>query len=248
MAQDLTDDAFLGGRLTVLQPRAGYRAATDPVFLAAAVPATPNDSMLELGCGVGVASLCLAVRTGAQVTGLELQPDYAALARENARRNGLDLRVFEGDLSAIPDKLRTESFDHVMFNPPYFPAGAGTSADDPGRELANREATPLATWVDAALRRVKPKGWLTVIQRSERLPDLLAALDGRAGSITALPLGSRNGRDAGRVVVRARKGGRAPFVLKAPFILHTGTEHTRDGDDFTPDASAILRDGAALGW
>ena len=35
----LTRDGFLGGRLAILQPRDGYRAATDPVLLAAAVPA-----------------------------------------------------------------------------------------------------------------------------------------------------------------------------------------------------------------
>ncbi len=34
---DLTDDAFLGGRLQLWQPISGYRAATDPVLLAASV-------------------------------------------------------------------------------------------------------------------------------------------------------------------------------------------------------------------
>ena len=32
----LTDDAFLGGRLHMLQPEKGYRAGIDAVFLAAA--------------------------------------------------------------------------------------------------------------------------------------------------------------------------------------------------------------------
>ena len=36
---DLTRDAFLGGRVTLLQPRRGYRAGTDPVLLAASVEA-----------------------------------------------------------------------------------------------------------------------------------------------------------------------------------------------------------------
>ncbi|WP_370553443.1 hypothetical protein [Falsirhodobacter sp. alg1] len=39
----LTEDGFLDGRLRILQPRDGYRAATDPVFLAAAVPAKQGD-------------------------------------------------------------------------------------------------------------------------------------------------------------------------------------------------------------
>ncbi|MGB7263813.1 MAG: methyltransferase, partial [Albidovulum sp.] len=84
-ANELTEDGFLGGRLRISQPRDGYRAAMDPVLLAAAVPARAGDTVLELGCGAGVASLCLASRVpGLALTGLELQSGYAALARANA--------------------------------------------------------------------------------------------------------------------------------------------------------------------
>ena len=137
---ELTDDGFLGQRLRILQPRRGYRAATDPVLLAAAVPAQTGQSVLELGCGVGVASLCLAARVpGLGLSALERQPAYAALARENASRNDLDLTVVEGDLAAMPDDLR-RSFDHVIANPPYFAAGDGTAATDAGREAATADA------------------------------------------------------------------------------------------------------------
>jgi tRNA1(Val) A37 N6-methylase TrmN6 len=61
-----------------------------------------------------------------------------------------------------------------------------------------------------------------------------------------LPLAARPGRDAKRVIVRARKGGRAPFRLAAPLILHRGATHIADGDDYTAQARAILRDAAEL--
>ncbi|MEO0916318.1 MAG: methyltransferase, partial [Pseudomonadota bacterium] len=57
-----TDNAFLGGRLQVLQPAVGYRAGADPVLLAAAVDAGPGHSVLDVGCGVGTALLCLGTR------------------------------------------------------------------------------------------------------------------------------------------------------------------------------------------
>jgi tRNA1(Val) A37 N6-methylase TrmN6 len=244
---DTTDDGFLGGRLRILQPRVGYRAATDPVLLAAATLARPGQSVLELGCGVGVASLCLLSRVpGLAVEGVERQASYAALARLNAERNGLPLAVTEADLARPPAALRARTFDHVLANPPYFRANDGTRADDPGREAAFREETPLDQWIDAALRRLVPGGWLTMIHLTDRLGDMLAALGTRAGSVTILPVAPRSGRPASRVILRARKGARAPMTLLAPFILHQGTTHLRDGDDFTPAARAVLRDGAAL--
>ncbi len=246
-AAGLTRDGFLGGRLSVLQPRSGYRAATDPVLLAAATPARPGQSVLELGCGVGVASLCLLARLpDLRVTGLERQPDYADLARRNAAENNLALTVIDGDLARPTAALRALSFDHVILNPPYFREGHGTPARDPGREAAFREETPLAVWIDAGLRRLSPGGRITIIHLAERLGDLLAALDGRAGSAAVLPVAPRTGRPASRVIVSARKGGKAPLRLMAPLILHQGDAHVADGDDHTDLARSILRAGAAI--
>jgi tRNA1Val (adenine37-N6)-methyltransferase len=244
---DLTSDAFLGGRLTVRQPRAGYRAGVDPVLLAAAVPARAGESVLELGCGAGVAALCLGRRVpGVRLTGLEIQPDYAALARENAEANGIPLEVVEGDLARMPADLRARSFDQVIANPPYYRREAGTQAADGGRETALGEATPLASWVDAGLRRLRPGGRFTLIQRADRLPDLLAAFAGRRASLAVLPLAPREGREATLLILAARKDGRAPFRLLPPVVLHEGRVHLRDGDDYAPAVRAVLRDGAAL--
>lgn len=241
-----TRDAFLGGRLVIEQPRAGYRAATDPVFLAAACPAKAGDSVLELGCGVGTAALCLAARVpGVVLTGVERQGDYAALARSNAAVAGVEMGVVEADLALLPADLRAQSFDHVLANPPFFAAGDGTAARDPGREAANREETPLPVWIATARARLRPKGWLTLIHLAERLPECLSALEG-FGAVSVLPLQPRPGRDAGRVVIRARKGARAPFRLLAPLTIHEGTAHGRDAPDYSPIAEAVLRHGAAL--
>lgn len=235
----LTRDGFLGGRVMAWQPRVGYRAATDPVFLAAACPATAGESVLELGCGVGVAALCLRARVDVQVTGVERQAAYADLAR----RNGLE--VVEADLTALPADLRQRSFDHVIANPPYY--GPGTASDDPGRDAALREETPLVDWCAVARARLKPGGWLTMIHRTERLPELLAGLDG-FGSLSVLPLAPREGRVAGRVVLRARKGAKGAFRLLPPVLVHYGAEHRADGDDYSATARAVLRDGAPLPW
>lgn len=241
----LTQDAFLNGRVMALQPRDGYRAATDPVFLAASVPARTGQNVLELGCGAGVASLCLGARIGGlTVAGVEVQPAYADLARRNAAANSVDMTVFDADLTALPAPLRDQRFDHVIANPPYY-AAHGPSSLDAGRDRALREETPLGAWVDVALRRACDGGYVTFIHLSERLPDLLAGFVSRA-SLTVLPLTARAARPARRVIVQARKGGRAPFVLLPPLVIHQGDTHPGDCDHFSGHARAILRDAAAL--
>jgi tRNA1(Val) A37 N6-methylase TrmN6 len=244
-----TRDLFLGGKVVLWQPRQGYRAGLDPVLLAASVTARAGERVLDLGCGAGAAVLCLGARVaGLDLHGLELQDDYAALARRNAVESGLTLTVHQGDVARVPEDLRALRFDHVMMNPPYYSRARGTAARDAGRETALGEAVPLATWVDAATRRLVPGGWLWVVQRVDRLPETLADIDGRLGGVTVLPLAARAGRDADLFLLRARKGDRGPFRLRAPRLLHSGAAHVQGVPDFAPDIAAVLRDGAAFDW
>ncbi len=244
---ELTCNDFLSGRVRLWQPRSGYRAGVDPVLLAASVPAREGQSVLELGCGAGAAILCLMARVpGLQASGVELQPAYAQLARRNADQNSVELRVVQADLSALPDDLRQEQFDHVIANPPYYQAGAHSPSVDPGRRAALREETPLVDWINVAARRLAPRGYLHMIQKADRLPDMLTACEGRLGSPEILPLAPRAGRMAELVILRARKGGRAAFRLHAPLVLHQGDRHVKDGESYTPEVSSVLRHGAAL--
>jgi tRNA1(Val) A37 N6-methylase TrmN6 len=246
---DAREDRLLGGRVRLLQPRQGYRAATDPVLLAAAVPARAGESVLDLGIGAGAATFCLAARVpGLTHAGLEIEPVYLDLARRNAALNGVDLALHEGDVAAPPRALRGESFDHVMMNPPYHGA-ADTASPVPHRDRAHREGdASLSTWIATALARTRPRGRIAIIHRAERLAEILAHLHGRAGAIEILPLTARTGRDAGRVIVRARKDVRTALRLLAPLVLHEGEAHLADQDDFTAAARAVLTDAAPLSF
>ena len=248
-AKDLTHNAFLGGKIHLWQPSAGYRAGIDPVLLAACVPASAGQAVLELGCGAGAAILCLAARVpGLTLNGVEIQPHYADLARRNAVENNISLDVSTANLTSLPPDLRQISFDHVLANPPYFRLGAHTAARDAGRAKALGEETSLAAWIDTAARRLAPKGQLHMILRMERLPDLLAACSGRLGSLEVLPIAARQGRAPELFILRARKGGRAGFRMHAATNLHAGAAHGDDQDSYTADINKILRNGAALTW
>lgn len=241
---ELTRDALLGGRVLLLQPAKGFRAATDAVLLAAAAPARPGDRALDAGCGAGAALLCLAARVpGLGLHGLEAQPAYAALARRNAAEASVPAEIFDGDLFAPPERLRRIGYDLVISNPPWFDPAAPASPD-PGRDAARRATGGLDAWAAACLARARSGGRLALILPTAALPEALAGLAG-AGDVSVLPLASRAGRPAKRAILRARKGAKGPFRLLSPLVLHEGPSH-RDGGDFTEAAEAALRDGAAL--
>ena len=244
---ELSEDAFLGGALKILQPNKGYRAATDPVLLAAACRAVSGDRVLDVGCGVGVAGLCLARRTrGLSLEGIEIQRDLVELSRRNATRNGIgSWLAHAGDIREAPLFVRSTPYDHVITNPPYFKADAGLVSTSAVKDQANRESASIGEWLDFCLRRLAPAGGLTVIQRVERLPDVLAALSGRAGDLTILPLAPFAGQRAKRVIVRAVKDSRAPCAIAAPLTLHEGAAG-QDAAPFTEAAERVLRRGEAL--
>ncbi len=247
VTEELTQDDFLGGKLRIWQPRRGYRAGVDPVLLGASVAAHSGQSVLELGCGVGVASLCLATRVqGLTLTGVEVQTEYADLARRNAVENNAPLTVETADLRALPFDLRQQRFDHVIMNPPYFDRRTGTAADDAGRDVALGGDTPLAAWLDIGTRRLAPKGYLTIIQRMERLPEVLGVLNQRLGSLTLLPIAGRDARAPELFLLQARQEGRAAFRMAPTLVMHDGMTHQGDVESYTPQVRDILRNGASL--
>lgn len=243
----LSCDDFLDGRLRIWQPLTGYRAATDPVFLAAAVGAVPGQSVLELGCGVGTALLCLAARIdNLDLSGVELQAEYAALANRNATQNDTKLTITHADISDMPLSVRDRIFDEVMTNPPFYAVDSASPPDDQGRDIARHERLDLREWIKICLRRTAPMGYFTIIHKAERLTDILSVLDGKAGDIRIKPLTARLGRDAGRVIVRARKGARGSLRLLPPLVIHMGENHMSDGDDNTPEARKFMRTPHAM--
>ena len=242
LVSDLTLDDFLGGKVKIWQPRKGYRAGIDAVLLAAAVPAKSGQTILELGAGVGTASLCLAARIpGLAITCVELQADYAELAR----KNGLT-EVVEADLRELPADLRQRQFNHVIMNPPYFARAQGDRASDMGRDIGRGGDTPLFDWLDIGIKRTGPKGHLTLIQHISRLPEVFTAAQGRLGSLVLRPISPRLGRAPNLFLLQGQQDGKAAFQMAEPLILHEGKEHPGDQEHYTDEVSQILRNAAPL--
>ena len=241
---DNSKDRILNGQVILHQPVDGYRAAIDPVMLAASVPCSSKDRALDLGCGVGAAMLSLATRVqGCRVDGLELQLDLAVLAQNNIQANGLAdrLQVFAGDILNPPKDLDLDGYNQVFANPPYLTEDRGHTPPNASKRTAHVEGEAgLLDWVGAALKFCRPKGTVCFIYRADRLADILAALDGQVGEIEIIPLWPKQGEDAKRVIVRARKGIKTPLKITSGLVLHN-----LDGT-FTTDADQVLKGTASL--
>lgn len=236
-----TENTVMGGRVKLLQPRRGYRIAVDAVLLAAAVEAQAGESVLDLGAGVGAVGLCIAARvTGCHVTGIELQPDLAALAERNVALNhaGDRVRTLVHDLARpLPPDLGL--FDHVATNPPYLPAAAADPSPDRSKALATVESSAdLARWLTVATEGLKPAGTLLAIHRSDRLEEIVDDLVRLGwGDITVKRL-----PPAARVLVRARRADAVHRREVPPLVLH------RPEGGYTDEAEAILRHGQPLAF
>lgn len=254
----LTSDAFLGGALDILQPASGYRAGLDAVLLAAACGARTCEGarVLDAGAGVGVAGLCVARRiSDAHVTLVEREPMLAGIARENVVRNALAERVHVVELDitgggagihragTLDPAVRAGAFSHVIANPPYFAEGRGTRSPADLKAAAHQMADgALDQWCRFLATAAGSDAIVTVVHRAEALGALLDGLGRRFGALRVLPLHSRAGAEAHRVIVQGRKGSRAPLRLLQGLVLH-GAGHA-----FVPVVEAVLRDGAALDW
>lgn len=250
-AEDFTDDAVLGGRLVLRQPRRGHRVGHDAILLAAATEVAGADHAVELGAGVGAAGLALAQRlAGMSVTLVELDSSLAALAEHNAAQNRLADRVRVAVLDiAGPDGefarqgLQAGTASRVLMNPPFNDAARQNVSADPQRRLAHAASgDTLPHWIRRAAWLLEPSGELTLIWRADGLADVLAALGPHLGGIAVRPIYPRPHAGAIRILVRAVKASRAPLMLAPGLTLNDIDARP------TAEAEAILRGGEILRW
>lgn len=233
----------LNKRLKLRHSAAGFKTSIDSVLLAAACPAKAGDHVLDMGCGVGGAGLCVLTRIdGVQLTGVEIQKDHAELARYNAKTNDKG-EACEFICSDIRDYNNENTFHHVICNPPYLEAGAHLRSPSIEKATAmghDDKDVSVKDWIDVAYNAMKSNGSLSMIHRADKTDKIITALGKRFGAVEIIPLWPRQGEDAKRVIIRAIKHRKSPARLHAGLILHD------ENGEYTEAAEKILRGARAL--
>ncbi len=247
-------DAFHRGAFEVVQPlKSGHRAGSDALLLAAALPSGTSGVLADLGAGAGVAGLAaLAMNSDLEAVLVEMDPVMAFCARQTLElpvNSHLSRRakVIEADIRLTGAGRREAGlvdagYDFVIANPPYYSQDERPSPDA-RRKLAHvMEEGGLVAWMRTAAAILKPRGVAFIVWRPQQISELLEAAKGRFGGLQILPLHARGDAPAGRIIVRATRGSRAPLVLLPGIVLHEA-----DGKP-TLTARLLLNGKARLNW
>jgi tRNA1Val (adenine37-N6)-methyltransferase len=227
--------------LILSQPERGYRYSLDPFLLADFCRPRRGERILDLGAGVGVIGLLLASRhPSVRVVGIELQPELARRAAQNARDNALAGRCLfiRGDVRDAPRFLPPEHFHRVVANPPFRSPVSGATPADQGRACARQELTfTLRDLARSAAALLRCGGSLDMIHLAERLPEICRALDGCGLEPKQLRLVAPFSGSAPRLcLVSATKGGRLGLRVLPQLVLHEGRGRYAEEADALPRA------------
>ena len=247
---DVSEDKFLGGKIVIKQLKYGYRAGNDPVLLAASLSLKPSQTVLDLGCGVGTAFLCaLARERSIKATGIELQKELSDLAIKNSARNGFIVDIINCSIHKLSHNIGQQKFDHVILNPPFFFSNSGTLSKNQQKTLSKFvKENELKSWLSVAMKRLKPKGEISLISRTDTLGLVLGVLEEKVGSIKILPISSFENEPSSRFIVNGKLGAKGSISLFFPLIMHRKAVDKTGKNFFTSAAEGILYRGNSIAF
>ena len=242
---ELSDHAFLDGRLILREPRRGHRSGTDAILLAAASRVRAGQHVVDVGAGAGAAALAVLRRVDeATATLIECHPAMAALARYNIEVNGLADRASVVEVNLFDRSACRAAFarpaDVVISNPPFYVEGtvrASPHSQKAGSHVLSRRGHE--DWLRELLVLASPKRRVVLIHRPDAIPALLMTAAGRA-SVRLRAVHPRMDSEAHRVLMEFVPGRRSPLVMEPPLVLH------RDDGRFTPFTEDLHRGRAEL--
>lgn len=213
----------------------GFSFGTDAVLLSGMIRCRERQVGVEFGTGVGIIPILLCMhKKFRSITALEIQSEYASLARENLEMNGFSdrVKVLCADLKDAP-RIIEKPCDFVFCNPPYMKKDSGKTNDNEKKRIARHEILCDITDVcRSASAILKDKGSFYCVYRTARLPELFCALRENMLEpknmilVTPLPDSAPS-----LVLIRAIKGGSCELKTRAPFVIQNPngqrTEETR---------------------
>jgi tRNA1Val (adenine37-N6)-methyltransferase len=135
-------------QFSVKQTISGMKICSDSLLFGAVIPVNQATKVLDIGTGTGILSLMLAQKANADidsklhsVTAVELTQEAAKEAQENFGNSPWSdqLKAIQQDIqqfSQTHKDEKTDGYDLIISNPPFFVDQSKTSTDNPLRHVA----------------------------------------------------------------------------------------------------------------
>lgn len=200
----------LGDGYYIIQREDGYRFGSDAVSLAhfSAEHISAQSRVLDLCSGCGIIGIMLAISTGADVTGIEIDKNLADMSARSALLNGLNnVHVKNIDALSLGSDINGK-FDAVVCNPPYYKAISKPSAVAP---QANSEISiTLADVVAISGRALNSRGALYMTHVTSRLDEVMCVCRDNGLTVKKVVI-NPNGKT---FMLRAVRGGKPYMTLE----------------------------------
>ncbi|NLU51986.1 MAG: tRNA1(Val) (adenine(37)-N6)-methyltransferase [Clostridiaceae bacterium] len=211
--------------LYILQKKDKFRFGMDAVLLANFVSILKPKRVLDLGTGTGIIPILLAAKTNAKwITGIEIQPDIADMAKRSVEGNGLNdrIEIIEGDLKAAKDLLGAATYDVVVTNPPYSKVGTGFVNPTESKAISRHEIyCTLDDVLDCARSMLKPNGEFYMVHRPERLTDVITGMRWVKIEPKILRMVvAKEGQAPGLFLIKGLKNGNAGLKIMPNLVIY----------------------------
>ena len=233
---EVSKNKILDGSISLFQPKKGFRVGIDSILLSSSIKNYSN--CMEFGTGSGVILLCLSKKfPNSKIIGVEKNIELVELAKKNLLENNINnknTKVICNDLLDQPFlKEYNNKFDRVIMNPPYFNLNKVIKSNNKLKASARYEIN-INQWFLAAYKKLKPKGYMNFVFRSENLDLILSKLYTSWGDIKVFPLWPKAKVKSKLMIVQARKDANSGVQILPGLILHNN-----DGS-YTDECNSIL--------
>ena len=233
---EVSKNKILGGSISLFQPKKGFRVSIDSILLSSSIKKYSN--CMEFGTGSGVILIYLSKKfPNSKIIGVEKNTELVELAKKNLLENNVNdknTKVICNDLLCkFFLKEHNNKLDRVIMNPPYFSLNNVIKSDNNLKASARYE-TNINQWFLAAYKKLKPKGYMNFVFRSENLDLILSKLYSSWGDIKIFPLWPKANVRSKLMIIQARKNINSGVQILPGLILHNN-----DGS-YTDECNSIL--------
>ena len=233
LANERLDELHRNG-LKIIQNSKKFCFGMDAVLLSGFANAKEGEKVLDMGTGTGIIPILMSAKTQAgHLTGLEIQPESADMARRSVEYNDLQekIDIVLGDIKDASKVFGASSFDVVTTNPPYMIANHGISNPDEAKAIARHEIKcTLEDVIAQGAKVLKPGGHFFMVHRPFRLGEIIPLMKQYKLEPKRMRLVYPYvDAEPNMVLIEGAKGGKPRLTVEKPLIVYEkGGQYTSE--------------------